>query len=268
MSIAISGATRLNVIVGDPIAQVKSPGGMTAAFEARRHDGILVPVHVSPADLGDFLRIADRLHNLDGIIVTVPHKFDCYAHCSSATERANFLNAVNIMRRRKDGGWHGEMVDGMGCVGAIRQHGCVLEGSRALLIGAGGAGSAIGLELLENGIKELLVHDADILRRDGLIDRLARRGKGKIGPGSTDPSGIDIVVNATPMGMRPSDPLPIDTSKLTPNIFVGCVITAPAVSPLVEAARRIGCRTSTGTDMYRALQSAMVDFLMAGERIG
>lgn len=62
--------------------------------------------------------------------------------------------------------------------------------------------------------------------------------------------------------MKPGDPLPVDVTKLSPSTFVGCVITVPAVSPLVEAARRIGCPTSTGTQMYQALQSAMVDFLL------
>lgn len=87
---APSGATRLYVIVGDPIAQVRSPAGVTAAFAARGHDGILVPVQVSPADLADFLSVATRLKNLDGIVVTIPHKFACYQACASATERAHF----------------------------------------------------------------------------------------------------------------------------------------------------------------------------------
>jgi shikimate dehydrogenase len=63
--------------------------------------------------------------------------------------------------------------------------------------------------------------------------------------------------------MKPGDPLPIDISKLASGTFVGCVITSPAVSPLIEAARRQGCATSTGTDMYDALQSSMLDFLLA-----
>lgn len=108
---APSGATRLYVIVGDPIAQVRSPAGVSAAFAAGEHDGILVPVQVAPADLSDFLSVATRLKNLDGIVVTIPHKFSCYQACASATERAHFLHTVNLMRRRADGSWHGDMVD-------------------------------------------------------------------------------------------------------------------------------------------------------------
>ncbi len=123
MEVVITGATRLNVIVGDPIAQVKSPGGMTRAFAARGHDGLVVPAQVAVEDLKDFLSVCDRMKNLDGIIVTVPHKFACFQHCTDATPRGKFLGAVNIMRRRPDGGWYGEMVDGQGFVGAVQQQG-------------------------------------------------------------------------------------------------------------------------------------------------
>ena len=135
-------------------------------------------------------------------------------------------------------------------------------GKRALLVGAGGAGSAIGLALLDAGVAELAIHDADVVRRDALIGRLAKRGKGKVTAGSGDPSGFDLVANATPAGMKPDDALPFDAGKLSPSTFVGCVITQPAVSPIVAAARAKGCATSTGTQMYQALQSTMVDFLL------
>jgi shikimate dehydrogenase len=265
MKLNLTGATRLNIILGNPVAQVKSPGGMTQAFADRAHDGVMVPVQVSIESLDSLLAVADRIENLDGIIVTVPHKFACFKHCRSTSERAGFLAAVNIMRRRKDGGWHGDMVDGLGFVGAIRGKGHDPHRKRALLVGAGGAGSAIAMALVEAGVRELAVHDGDTARRDHLIERLKNLGRTDIVVGSSDPEGFDLVANATPAGMKPGDPLPIDVAKLTPRAFVGCVITAPAVSPLVEAARQLGCATSTGTEMYHALQSTMVDFLLAPE---
>lgn len=268
MDFNLTGATRLNVIVGDPIAQVKSPGGMTAAFAERGHDGIVVPVRVAPADLETVLGAFDKMPNCDGIIVTVPHKFACHGHCASATERGDFLGAVNIMRRRKDGGWHGEAVDGVGFVGAVKANGGDPAGKRALLVGAGGAGSAIALALVDAGVAELAIHDADVTRRDTLVERLNRKAKAKIFAGSPDPTGFDLIANASPAGMKPGDPLPVEVEKLSSDTFVGCVITVPVISPLIEAARKRGCRTSTGSDMYQALQSAMVDFLLAGERMG
>jgi shikimate dehydrogenase len=261
----LTGATRLNIIVGDPIAQVRAPGGVTKAFADIDHDGILVPVQVAAKDLNALLTVADRLKNLDGIVVTIPHKFACFKHCRSASDRAGFLGAVNIMRRRKDGGWHGDMVDGLGFVGAVRNKNYDPRGKRALLVGAGGAGSAIAMALLEAGVAELAIHDGDIARRDDLIARLKTLDRANVVVGSSDPAGYELVGNATPAGMKAGDPLPIDVANLAPTSFVGCVITAPVVPPLIEAARRLGCPTSTGTDMYNALQGSMLDFLLADE---
>ncbi|MGY8661136.1 shikimate dehydrogenase [Bradyrhizobium sp. UFLA05-109] len=264
MPLTLSGATRLHVIVGDPIAQVRSPAGLTAAFAARGHDGILVPVQVAPADLLDFLAVATRLKNLDGIVATIPHKFACYQACASATDRAHFLRTVNLMRRRADGAWHGDMVDGLGFVGAARAKGIDPEGMRALLVGAGGAGSAIALALVEAGVREIAVHDASPERRDVLIEQLNRLGKGRALAGSVDPTGFDFVANATPAGMQEGDPLPVDVAKLVSSTYCGCVITKPEVSPFIAAARTIGCVTATGTDMYQQHQGIMVDFLLGG----
>lgn len=262
MNINLTGATRLNVIVGDPIAQVRSPGGVTQAFIVRGYDAILAPVQVAPADLSDFLDVAARLKNLDGVIVTVPHKFACYQHCASATDRADFIGSVNIMRRRSDGRWHGDITDGQGFVGTALSHGVDPKGKRALLVGAGGAGSAIALALIDAGVRELAIHDADAARRDRLIERLNGRGKGRAMAGSADPTGFDLVCNATPAGMNEGDPLPVDVSKLAPTSYSGCVITKPAISPFIAAARAKGCVTGTGTEMYETLQETMVDFLL------
>jgi len=259
---APTGATRLCVIVGDPIAQVRSPAGVTAAFAARGHDGILVPVQVSAADLADFLSVATRLKNLDGIVVTIPHKFACYQACTSATERAHFLGTANLMRRRADGAWHGDMVDGLGFVGAARARGIDPRGMRALLVGAGGAGSAIALALVEAGVSDLAIHDSATGRRDGLIGRLNGLGKAPVRIGSEDPAGFDFVANATPAGMKHGDPLPVDVARLAPSAYCGCVITKPEISPFIAAARKAGCVTGTGTDMYQQHQGIMVDFLL------
>lgn len=259
---APTGATRLYVIVGDPIAQVRSPDGVSAAFAARGHDGILMPIQITPGDLPDFLSVAARLKNLDGIVVTIPHKFACYQACASATERAHFLRTVNLMRRRADGAWHGDMVDGLGFVGAARAKGINPAGMRALLVGAGGAGSAIALAMVEAGVRELAVHDSAAERRDALIGRLNALGKAPVRVGTSDPAGFDFVANATPAGMKEGDPLPVDVVRLAPASYCGCVITKPEVSPFIAAARRIGCVTGTGTDMYQQHQGIMVDFLL------
>ena len=260
---APTGATRLHIIIGDPIAQVRAPAGVSRAFAERGSDAILVPVQVAPVDLAGFLATATRVKNLDGIVATIPHKFACYRACATATERAHFIGAVNLMRRSPDGGWHGDMVDGLGFVGAARAKGFDPNGTRALQIGAGGAGSAIALALIDAGVRELAIHDSDAGRRDALIARLNERGRGQALIGAMDATGFDLVANATPAGMQPGDPLPVDMATVSPSAYCGCVITRPEVSPFIAAARERGCLTATGTDMYRALERVMVDFLLS-----
>ena len=257
-----SGATRLHFIVGDPIAQVKSPAGVTQALRQRGHDAMVLPAHVAPSDLGAWLKGVSLAKNVDAIIVTVPHKFACFELCSTTSESAAFLRAVNTLRRNADGSWHGDMFDGLGFVLALRDQGCRIAGQRCLLVGAGGAGSAIAHELVMAGASALTLADEDPVRRSTLVDRLASLGRCPVVGGPSDPSDHAVVVNATPMGMQPSDPLPLDLTKLTPAMFVGCVITVPAVTPLVAAARAIGCGTATGADMFLRVRDLMVDFVL------
>lgn len=262
LSLSLDGATRVHYIVGDPIAQVKSPAGVSLALQAQGQHALVVPAHVPPADLAAWCQGVSLARNVDGIIVTVPHKFACFDLCSAHSERAAFLRTVNTMRRLPDGSWYGDMFDGLGYVSAMQSLGCQPAGKKALLVGAGGAGSAIAHALVLAGVSELALHDADDARRSTLIERLSGLGRCRVRSGSADPGGFDIVLNATPMGMKPGDPLPIDATRLERAMFVGCVITQPAVPPLIEQARALGCATMTGADMFARVRDLMVDFLL------
>jgi shikimate dehydrogenase len=257
-----SGATRVHFIVGDPIAQVKSPFGVTQSFEQAGKDAVCVPAHVSTAHLQQWFEGISLARNVDGVIVTVPHKFDCHAFCKTSSERAKFLGTVNTIRRNVDGSWHGDMFDGLGYVTAIERKGYDLKGKKALLVGAGGAGSAIAHSLVLAGVSELVICDPDDQRRESLVQRLAGLNLAPVRSGSNDPAGMDVALNATPVGMKAGDPYPMKIESITANMFVGCVITAPAVPPLIEAARAKGCLTSTGADMFAQVRELMVNFLL------
>ena len=127
------------------------------------------------------------------------------------------------------------------------------------------------MSLVEFGVAELAIHDAMAERRDNLIARLnaLAKSKGQGAPvriGSTDPAGFDLAINATPMGMSASDPLPMDVDRLEAHAFAADVITAPVRSPFLEAAAARGCRTQTGVDMFTAQVEFIADFLLAGGR--
>lgn len=259
---SLDGATRVHFIVGDPIAQVKSPAGVSASFFERGHNAMVMPAHVAPTHLTSWLAGVSLAKNVDGIIVTVPHKFACFDLCATTSDRAAFLKTVNTMRRNPDGTWHGDMFDGMGFCAAMQDKGCKIDGKRALLVGAGGAGSAIAYSLVMAGVSELAIHDEDAVRRTTLVNRLASLNRCKVTHGSANPMGFNITLNATPMGMKAADPYPLDVAQIKGDMFVGCVITAPAVSPLVQAARDKGCNTMTGADMFGRVRDLMVDFLL------
>jgi shikimate dehydrogenase len=255
-----SGATRVIFILGDPIAQVKAPAGLTREFERRGHDAIVVPLQLSATDVAAGIVAITRAKNVDGLIATIPHKFALAARCATLSERSKFLGVVNVARRNADGSWHGDMLDGEGFAEPLAKAGCAFEGSRALLVGAGGAGSAIALALLDRGVARLAVHDVDATRREALMAKLESKFPGRVVAGSTDASGAAIVVNATPLGMKPDDPLPVDVSGLAQAAFVGDVVTVPEMTPLLVAAQQKGCRIQTGVGMFGGNLGLMADF--------
>jgi shikimate dehydrogenase len=256
----LSGETILYPIIGDPISFVKSPQRMTAEFEQRGHNGICVPMLVPEGSLDDFVRGVERVTNVRGLLVTMPHKNAMFAHCSTSSETSKLLRVVSIAKRNADGSWHGEMLDGIAFVSAMKRQGAKPEGARVLQIGAGGAGSAIAIALLDAGVRELVLHDIMQSRVDELIPLLSARGRVVAGP--PDPTGCDIVVNATPMGMSSNDPLPVEMHLLTSSLFVSDVVAGHGVTRLLQAAHTVGCRTSDGVGMLEAGIEIMQDFLL------
>jgi shikimate 5-dehydrogenase len=253
-----NGETAVVPIVGDPMVQVKSPAGLTAELHARGANIAVVPAHFSPVDLDAFLSGVRVTRNCPAIIVTVPHKAAALAACDGITDRARLAGSVNVIGRTT-AGWSGDNTDGAAFLDALAAAGGAVAGRTVLLVGAGGAGSAIAAEFLARGAARIAVHDTDAARRDSLIGRLRAAYAGRVGVGSPDPAGFDIVANATPMGMRFGDPLPVDVSRMTAKQVAACVITRPEVSPFVAAARAIGCPTVTGAQMFAAQQTVLAD---------
>ena len=258
----LSGTTRLFPIIGDPIKYVESPRRLTRTFEERGYNGICVPMQVPGPDLDTVMAGLTASLNVDGILVTMPHKFTAFTHCATSSERAKMLGVVSVIRRNLDGTWHGDMLDGVAFVKAQKDHGAQPEGARALLVGAGGAGSAIAIELLQAGVLELVIHDADESRVATLLDLLSDLGEGRVSAGPPDPTGCDLVCNASPMGMEDDDPLPVDAALLSSSMFVGDVIAGHGVTPFLQAAQAAGCKTANGDHMVEAALDLMVEFML------
>src|SRR5215210_6102156 len=259
---SLSGETRLFPIIGDPIKYVQSPARLTSGFAARGHNGICVPMQVPDGDLESVMHGLIRIPNIDGLLVTMPHKFAASTYCATSSERSRLLKNVSVMRRNPDGSWHGDMLDGLAFVQAQKNQGAQPDGARVLLVGAGGAGSAIAVTLLESGVRELIIHDTNEARRSELLTLLADVGQGRVTAGPADPTGCDMVCNATPLGMAEGDPLPVAAELLTSSMFVGDVIAGHGLTPLLAAAKAAGCSTANGGQMVEAVQELMVDFMI------
>ena len=230
--------------------------------ERPRPHGVCVPMQVPGSDLDIVMAALAAIANVDGILVTMPHKHAAFAYCATSSSRARLLGAVSVIRRNADGTWHGDMLDGLALVKAQQDHGARLDGARALLAGAGGAGSAIAIALLEAGVSELVIYDTDSSRADSVLNLAAPLGQGRVSAGPASPAGCDLVFNATPLGMADGDALPVDVSLLAPSMFAGDVIAGHGTTPFIAAARAAGCRTATGDHMVEAVQDLMADFML------
>lgn len=260
--IEITGSTRIYGIVADPVAQVKTPQTMRKVFDRRGTDGVLVPMHVPPAGLRDLVQALRSVKNFGGMVVTVPHKTSMVGLCDVVTPEARAVGAVNIVRRESDGTFAGDILDGKGFVEGLSQNGFKLEGLTVLLCGAGGAARAIAFALAQAGIRKLSIHNRTQAAAQQIL-----HGVKTLYPavetelGSEDPSGFDLVVNATSLGMRAEDPLPLDASRLVPTQVVAEIIMTPKLTRLLERAQAKGCRIQYGLPMLECQIEMMADFM-------
>jgi shikimate dehydrogenase len=153
------------------------------------------------------------------------------------------------------------MFDGTGFVRGVQRKGFELTGRRALVVGTGGVGSAIAASLAAAGIAAISLFDVNTACCEALAQRLKdNHPQIQVTTGSNDPAGHDLVVNATPLGMNETDALPMDTSRLSPETFVGEVVMRAENTAFLAAAQARGCRTQVGTDMLYEQIPAYLEF--------
>jgi shikimate dehydrogenase len=261
-AIKIDGRTRLYAIIGDPIEQVRSPETFTARFVSMGVNAILVPAHVPAERFDTIVPALLALGNLDGVLVTVPFKPRMAAFASRLGTTAKTIGAVNALRREADGSWSGDMFDGLGFVRGATRKGERIRGRRVALFGAGGAGSAIACALADAGAQSIDVIDVDVSKAEALVERLAPAFPAcRFASANRMRDGVDMVMNASTVGMRPDDGLPADIGPLDPGTLVGDVVITPKPTPLIQHAMRHGCRWVDGNEMHNGQLDAIVEFL-------
>jgi shikimate dehydrogenase len=181
---------------------------------------------------------------------------------STAVQIAGSCNALLLTPAGK---LVGDMFDGEGFVRGIKRKGLVVAGASCLVVGAGGVGSAIAASLAAEGPARMTLFDIDAGVAEGLAARLRQHyPRIDVRVGSSDPAGYALVVNGTPLGMKPGDPLPFDVTRLSKDTFVGEVVMKQEITPLLQAAIDRGCRHQIGTDMLFEMIPAYLEFFGFG----
>jgi len=257
----IRGTTTLIAHLGFPTEAFKAPLIYNPYFEQAGIDAVVVPMGVTADAYPQFLKLLFRLSNIGGALVTMPHKVTTVALLDEATPAVRVAGSCNAVRRAPDGRLQGDIFDGEGFVRAVVRKGRRVAGARVLVVGSGGAGAAIAASCAAAGAGALSLFDLDAGAAEALGRRLrARHPALAVATGARDPAGCDIVVNATPLGMRDGDPLPIDAARLDRAALVGDVVMKQELTPLLRAARDRGCAIQVGTDMLFEQIPAYLEF--------
>jgi len=256
-----TGKADIFVMLAHPVGHAKSPGIFNEIFEQKGLDSLMVPLSCRPEDFDTFWAGITAAENIRGVIISVPYKVPVYHKCAAAHDRAARVQSANSVRRQADGSWYADNFDGVGFIDGLKAGGHKIAGQRILQVGAGGAGSSLTYCLAEEGAAEIRLTDVDKDRARNLASLVNKSFPScRIEVGEADPSGMDMAINATPSGLKAGDPLPMDVSKLTPSMTVVDIIMEPAETPLLKAAKEIGCRIQPGRPMMDFQVEAMAEF--------
>jgi shikimate dehydrogenase len=257
----IDGNTEIIAHIGWPTYSFQAPLIYNPYFEQTGIRAVVVPMGCKPEHFANYLRAVFSLENTRGALITMPHKVSVVSLLDDVSPRVHVAGACNAVRRLADGRLQGDMFDGEGFVRGVLRKGQALQGKRCLVVGTGGVGCAIAASLAAAGVASIGLFDVNRASSEALAQRiLACYPKVSVRTESNDPAGMDLVVNATPMGMNAGDRLPLDASRLSADTFVGEVVMAQEVTAFLAAAQARGCRTQVGKDMLFEQIPAYLEF--------
>lgn len=245
----------LTGVFGDPVDGNPTGAMEEAGYAALGLDFRYITARVTPEDFEDAMRALRALH-FRGVNLTMPHKITVLPHLDELSEAAAIIGAVNTVVVREDGTLFGENTDGKGFVEALRAAGETLEGRSVVLLGAGGAARAIGVECALAGAASITVVNRTIERAEELAALIGARTPASSRalawtPGLAIPEDADILINATSIGLAPnSDARPdLDYSSIRPGLLACDVVFDPRDTLFLAACAERGARTLDGLGM-------------------
>jgi shikimate dehydrogenase len=262
--------TKLFGLLGFPVRHSLSSLMHNSFFRRKRIDAVYLNLEVRPQDLSAAFA-GLRAVGAAGFNLTIPHKESALRLLDGVSDRpglASRIGAVNTVKNR-GGRLIGYNTDAQGFVLALRRLGFEPQGKRALLLGAGGAGRAVAFALLKHGVAGLSIYDLDGRRAQRLTKDLKRNFLSVIrlvqDPGDLEIGEAELLVNATPIGMKGTDGCPVDPQRLHTRLFVYDLVYNPhgrRYTPLVEAARRKNLSAHDGLWMlvYQAVLAQKIWF--------
>ena len=249
----ISGKTSIYGIFGHPVEHTFSPGMHNAAFVRIGLDGCYVPFAVRPDELAKAMKAIIPL-GLCGLNITVPHKEKVIPFLDGLTNDARLFGAVNTIEV-KDRKLIGHNTDGKGFLRSLREEtGFRPKGKTFLMVGSGGAARAVCFNLAFSGAGGILLYDID----HGKAEKLGRDIRSATATRITvlDASGLrtlaqnaDCIINATPLGLKKSDPLPLSRDLIRKGQMVCDLVYNPPDTRLLRTAQTRGAKTLSGIGM-------------------
>ncbi len=247
-----TGKTQLCCLIGDPVSHSLSPRMFSAAFEKVGLDWAYLAFKIKSGDLPAALK-GLKVLGVVGFNVTMPHKIDVLKHLDGVKGVAHLIGSVNVVANC-DGELLGYNTDGAGVLAALDHEGIEVNGRRVLLVGYGGAGRAVAFEIVSKKKPfELIIAGRDKEKADGLAkelgERIAVRGV-SLGSIAATSQGADVIINATPVGMRNmAQGSPIPEELLQPRVAVLDLVYVPLETRLLNIARERGSKVIEGLEV-------------------
>lgn len=260
----ISGKTKLFMIVADPVWSVRTPQVLNPLFAERGIDSVIVPVEVGSAGLESFIDAVRRMKNLQGLVVSHPHKVAMASLCDELTERALQIGAVNAVRRSPEGRLLADMTDGLGFVRGLQAAGFSLHARNVYLLGPGDAAIAIAAAIVHGSARSLRVHCADDADTRQIVDRVAGIDPAvPVIAGTADPTGSDLVINTLSPALWDRGSCGLDVGKLSASMWAAETYSIPEVTPFLALAADRGCRACPGRFMLDHQMDLITQFIGA-----